>query len=326
MEKVITLRVDPGCVGQRLDVFLAAHVVGLTRSQAKRLVSTGRVASSGRPLKPAAAVGQRQEIVVRLPEPRPSTLVPEPLPLDILYEDDDIVVINKCAGMVVHPAAGNRSGTLVHALLAHCRSLSGIGGEQKPGIVHRLDKGTSGVIVAAKNDAAHLSLTRQFAAREVTKVYRALVSGELALATGTFDAPLGRARGDRKKFSSRTRKGRSALTRWRVRERLGKMLTWVEVELHTGRTHQIRVHFSEAGHPLVGDVTYGARRWANRLTPETLRAVVMDFGRPALHAERLGFRHPRTGVALEFRAPLPADLRELLKRCHVSEGNVDVYR
>jgi 23S rRNA pseudouridine1911/1915/1917 synthase len=221
-------------------------------------------------------------------------------------------VINKSVDMVVHPAPGNFTGTLVNALLAHCKDLSGIGGELKPGIVHRLDKGTSGVMVVAKNDAAHLGLSQQFKDRTVTKIYGALVYGA-PKDRGRIDKEIGRSLGDRKKMSTETKKGRAAYTEWKVLERYGKYLSWLEVNLGTGRTHQIRVHLTDLGHPLVGDSQYG-RGGPHRVPEGLLREALEGFERPALHAWKLSFKHPRTREVLEFEAPIPNDLQELLEK------------
>ncbi len=301
-----TCVVAPDDTGKRLDVYLAERDFPLTRSVAKTLIVEGRVAVNGAKVKASHHVRAGETIDVTIPQPHAPRATPEDIPLDIIYEDADLIVVNKRASMVVHPAAGNFSGTLVNALLAHCKDLSGIGGELKPGIVHRLDKGTSGVIVAAKNDAAHVHLSQQFKDRLVTKIYGALVYGAPKALSGRIDAPIGRARTDRKKMSTHTKKGRIALTEWRVAEGFGSV-AWLEVKLGTGRTHQIRVHLADIGHPLVGDATYG-RGGAGRIARGEVRDIVAAFPRPALHAWRLGFTHPRTGAYREFIAPLPEDI------------------
>jgi 23S rRNA pseudouridine1911/1915/1917 synthase len=298
--------------GTRLDLFVAARVDGLSRSQAKRLIELGHVTVDDRIAKASHAVAAGERVRVAVPPPRAPRAAPESIPLDVLYEDRDIIVVNKPARMVVHPAPGHPAGTLVNALLAHCTDLSGIGGELRAGIVHRLDAGTSGVIIAAKNDCAHQSLAAQFKARTVEKIYGALVLGELSGERGAFDAPLGRSKGDRKRISQHTGKGRAALTEWRVLERFAGMLCWTEVRLRTGRQHQIRVHFAEAGHPLAGDPLYGGKRKLARLPEGRMRAALLALDRPALHAWRLGLDHPRTKERMRFEAPLPADLERLL--------------
>ena len=311
---------DKTHAGARLDAFVAAHVPGLTRSQAKRLIDEGLVEVCGRAAKPSHEVRQGEQIEVRVPPPSEPSAVPQKIPLDALYEDPDIIVVNKPAGLVVHPAAGHPDGTLVNALLAHCRDLSGVGGELRAGIVHRLDVGTSGAIIAAKNDAAHVSLQRQFQEHTVEKIYCALVIGPMPGEAGVFDSALGRHRNERKRISSHTRKGREALTEWRAAERFGRDLTWVEIALKTGRTHQIRAHFAEAGHPLVGDPLYGGERKLRRIADERARSLVSGLDRPALHAWKLAIDHPRTGERMRFEAPLPDDLRELLERLRGVEG------
>jgi 23S rRNA pseudouridine1911/1915/1917 synthase len=308
-----SLPVSDQDAGSRLDAFIAASIPGLTRSQVKKLIERELVRVDGKLVKPSHELASGSTVRVSIPPPVHPSAVPESIPLDILYEDADIVVVNKPAGLVVHPAAGHASGTLVNALLAHCRDLSGIGGELKPGIVHRLDVGTSGVIIAAKNDRAHLALSAQFAARTVEKVYGALVIGSMREERGSFDDPIGRSRGDRKRISSHTSKARTALTEWRVLERFGSALTWVEVTLHTGRTHQIRVHFSESGHPLAGDPLYGGERKSVRLPAGVIRDAVRGLTRPALHAWRLALNHPESGERMRFEAPLPEDIEELLE-------------
>ncbi|OGQ22037.1 MAG: hypothetical protein A3I05_08610 [Deltaproteobacteria bacterium RIFCSPLOWO2_02_FULL_44_10] len=313
--KSFTLMVEPTDDGKRLDRFLSERISTLTRSQAKRLIEEDCVTSLSSPksqLRPASLVEKGDRFQVLLSIVKPLSLTPEALHLDILYEDKDLIVVNKPAGMVVHPAVGNSTGTLVHALLAHCHDLSGIGGELKPGIVHRLDKGTSGVIIAAKNDAAHLHLSHQFSSRQVKKVYLALVYGLFRQEKGFFNASLGRSTRDRKKISSRTAKPKEALTNWEKNETYGRSLTFLSVTLHTGRTHQIRVHCAEAGHPLVGDTTYGSEHAAARIPDKKFRSLLSSLERPALHAFRLGIHHPRTEQFLEFTAPIPDDLKNLL--------------
>ena len=296
----------------RLDAFVSSSVVGLTRSRAKALIEGGFVVINGLSAKAARSVAAGDRVTVEVPPPRPPTALPEEIPLDVIYEDGDIIVVAKRAGMVVHPSAGHPGGTLVNALLAHCGDLSGVGGELRAGIVHRLDRGTSGCIVAAKNDAAHHALAAQFKARTVSKVYLALVFGSMKGESGRFEQPIGRSTGDRKRMSARTAKGRASLTEWRVVERVGRELSWLEIALRTGRTHQIRVHFAEAGHPLVGDDVYGGSKRASRLPPGDIRGVVEAFGRPALHAWKLSIDHPKSGKRMEFISPLPEDISGLL--------------
>jgi 23S rRNA pseudouridine1911/1915/1917 synthase len=308
------MKVDPSKAGVRLDVFLAGEMKRLTRARIQRLIDGGQVLLNGKGAKASHKVKKGDSVTVDVPPPVRHDVEAEDIPLNIIYEDVDIVVVNKSADMVVHPAHGNWKGTLVNALLAHCKDLSGIGGELKPGIVHRLDRGTSGVIVAAKNDGAHVGLCRQFKDRKVLKIYRALVFGSVKKDAGVIDSPIGRSVRDRKKFSAHTSKGRTARTQWSVAKRFNNDLTLLEIRLHTGRTHQIRVHFAEAGHPLVGDTVYGSKGQLKRVADPGRRKIVEEFHRPALHAAKLGFEHPGKGTWMEFEAPLPEDLEELLKR------------
>ena len=299
------VEVPPEQDGERLDTFLAAALPGHSRSQLQKLIKDGRV-SGMKGLRASTAVKAGQRFVIDLPEPEPATAVAENLPLTILYEDADVIVIDKPAGMVVHPGAGHTSGTLVNALLHHVDDLSGIGGELRPGIVHRLDRGTSGVMIAAKNDAAHQELSRQFHDREVEKEYIALVWG-LVQAGKRIDAPIGRDPNDRQKMSTRARRARNAVTRvtWALNFR-GVSLIYVAIA--TGRTHQIRVHLSSIGHPVVGDPTYGG---VHRHVADDVRAV-QRLERPFLHAARLKFTHPTDKRILEFESPLPGDLQAVI--------------
>jgi 23S rRNA pseudouridine1911/1915/1917 synthase len=303
----ISLNVPKDGEGVRLDVFLTSLLPDRSRSQIQRLIKEGDVLVDGRGAKPNQTVRAGQQIAVRAAEPVPSTLAPEPLPIAIVYEDSDIVVVDKPAGMVVHPAAGHADGTLVNALLHHVGDLSGIGGEKRPGIVHRLDRGTSGLLVVAKNDASHEALARQFRDRQVVKEYVALVWG-VVQAGRRIDAPIGRDPVDRKKMSARARRSREAVTRIVRAEHLNPSLTLVQVAIHTGRTHQIRVHLSAIGHPIVGDSLYGGVR---RRVPGDVRAV-MHLDRPFLHAARLVLAHPADGRQMEFHSELPPDLQSVL--------------
>ena len=278
-----------------------------SRSQIQRLIKEGRVLVAEREAKANQVVKTGQHISVDLPEALESRVRPEALPLPILYQDADLVVVDKPAGMVVHPAAGHESGTLVNALLHHIDDLSGIGGEKRPGIVHRLDRGTSGLMVVAKHDGAHQELARQFHDREVEKQYFGLVWGTVQ-AGRRIDLPLGRDPGDRKKMSARARRARDAVTRIVRTEHLGHALTLAVIAIQTGRTHQIRVHLSAIGHPIVGDALYGGVR---RRVPGDLRAVAR-LERPFLHAARLSFTHPVDGRRMEFTSELPEDLQRVL--------------
>ena len=292
--------------GQRLDKFLVSVLEGRSRSQVQKLIDEGRVTLDRKSPKANLALRDGDRVVVDVPPPAPSDIEAEALPLDILYQDSDLVVVNKAPGMVVHPGAGHASGTLVNALLHHVDDLSGLGGELRPGIVHRLDRGTSGVIIAAKHDAAHQELARQFHDREVEKEYIALVWGTVQ-AGRRIDASIGRDPKNRHKMSSRARHAREAVTRiTRAHHMPG--LTLCHVAIHTGRTHQIRVHLSAIGHPIVGDALYGGMR---RRTPADVRAV-QRLERPFLHAWRLAFQHPGDGRRMEFTAPLAPDLEAVL--------------
>ena len=310
------LQVEEYNAGTRLDSFLSDAQIHLTRSAAKNLILENQVKVNGKIAKPSLVLKPGDLILINLPAPIASDVLAENIPLDIVYEDEDLVVVNKPAGLVVHPAIGNPTGTLVNALLAHCKNLSGIGGELKPGIVHRLDKGTSGVMVAAKNDVTHLALSRQFARRAVEKTYLAFVYGFFKAETGKFDTAIGRAKFERKKMSSRTRKAKEALTEWKLREAFSKKVSLMEVKLHTGRTHQIRVHFAESSHALLGDVTYGGEGGSKRLPKGPWRDAAEKLDRPALHAWRLSFTHPSTKKKMKFEAKLPKDLVALQKEFH----------
>ncbi|HEX8295520.1 MAG TPA: RluA family pseudouridine synthase [Chthoniobacteraceae bacterium] len=285
-------RIESSQAGTRLDHFLASEVPALSRSRLQDLVREGHVTVNGAQVKPGAKLRAGDEISLCEPAATPSETQAQAIALDVLFEDDDLIVLNKPAGMVVHPAAGNWDGTVVNALLHHCPSLSGIGGQQRPGIVHRLDKETSGCLVAAKNDRAHQSLARQFAGREVTKLYLALVSGRLEQKSGIIEEAIGRHPVHRKRMTVVAEdRGRAAKTAWRtLGEFAGGML--VECTLHTGRTHQIRVHLKHLGHPLLGDEVYGKRG---------------RFSRQMLHAWKLGFAHPATNGRMDFQAPVPPD-------------------
>ncbi len=287
--------------GLRLDVY-AARVSGLTRARVQRLIDGGHVRVAGRTQKARYAVQAGERVEVEIPPAIPLALQPESIPLDILFEDEDILVLNKPAGLVVHPGAGRSTGTLVHALLAHCPTLPGIGGVARPGIVHRLDRDTSGVMVVAKTDAAHRSLSLQFKLRTVRKQYLAIVYGVVRDDAGRIEAAIGRREHDRKRMGIRREGGRDARTTFRVVRRLPGM-TALLLGLETGRTHQIRVHLAHIGHPVIGDQTYGGR---------TERRAHAGASRQMLHAWRLAFRHPRTQAWLACTAPVPPDFAAVL--------------
>lgn len=284
--------------GDRVDSYVAEKSAGLSRSYVQKLIAAGDIAVNGKYVRPNYRVKRGDNISISIPAPEPTDVLPEEIPLDILYEDDDVIVVNKPQGMVVHPASGNHHGTLVNALLMHCKELSGINGVMRPGIVHRIDKDTSGVIVAAKNDMAHKALSEQIRKHTTTRRYIALVEGVIKPDSGTIEGAIGRNRNDRKKMDI-VPGGKSAVTHFKVLERF-KNNTLIEARLETGRTHQIRVHLSHIGHPVVGDPVYGIRKQRYNLKGQ------------ALHAAVLGFVHPRTGQYMEFSAPLPDYFRELL--------------
>lgn len=296
---------------ERLDQFIATRIPELSRAAAHKLIETGEVSVNDTTAKPSLKLKGGDRVSVLVPPPEPVEALPEEIPLDVLYEDHDVIVINKPAGMVVHPGAGNPSGTMVNALLAHCSDLSGIGGKIRPGIVHRIDKDTSGVIIAAKNDLAHISLARQFSEHTIKRIYMALVYGSPKTDSGRIESTIGRHPVDRTRMSSSARHGRHAATRWRVVARY-EGATLIRLRLETGRTHQIRVHLSEAGHPLVGDLLYGSQGRLKTVRDPRARTLLKAMDRQALHAKTLGFVHPATGQYLEFDTELPDDLARLL--------------
>jgi 23S rRNA pseudouridine1911/1915/1917 synthase len=302
----LEFNVAPESAGLRVDRYLVDQLAEQSRSQLQRLIRDGHVRVGDRAVRPHTVVRTGEAVVVELPDPVPAQPAPEALPLKVVYEDGDLVVIDKPAGMVVHPAAGHARGTLVNALLHHVKDLSGIGGEMRPGIVHRLDRGTSGLMVVAKSDGAHRELTRQFQDREVEKEYVALVWGQVQ-AGRRIDAPIGRDPIHRKKMSARARRARTAVTRV-VWARYLQGVSLVRVAIATGRTHQIRVHLSAVGHPVVGDSLYGGVR---RRVAGPLRAV-LRLERPFLHSSRLVFSHPADRTRMEFTSPLPEDLQAVL--------------
>jgi 23S rRNA pseudouridine1911/1915/1917 synthase len=302
----IEFTVPAQCAGQRLDAFTAAGA-SLSRNAVQRLIESGDVLLNGREAAAKTKVKEGDEISVCPPPPAITDIVPQDIPLDIVYQDEDIAVINKPKGMVVHPAAGNPDGTLVNAIMFHIRDLSGIGGELRPGIVHRIDRMTSGLLVIAKNDEAHRFLSDELKTHAVSRVYYALCEGNIREDEGTVSAPIARHRTDRKRMAVDER-GRSAVTHWRVLERFGDV-TFLRVELETGRTHQIRVHMSHIKHPLVGDEVYG--RGKNKLGIEG----------QALHAGELSLTHPRTRERMTFYAPLPEEFQSALEKLRRMTAN-----
>lgn len=308
--------------GLRLDVTIARHIPDCSRSRAAILIRQAHVSVQGESRKPGYRVLGGDMIRVALPPPETLSLEPENIPLEILYEDEDLIVVNKPPGMVVHPAPGHFSGTLVNALLYHHPFLEGIGGECRPGIVHRLDKDTSGALVVAKNDRTHQHLSSQFKSRRIRKTYLALVWGAPDEASGRITLPIGRHPVERKRMAVNSRRGRPAETRWRVRERF-RGLTLLEVDLKTGRTHQIRVHCAAMRHPIVGEPVYCKPAGRNRRLPEgakQLAGIVKGVSRQMLHAWRLGFTHPDSGTFMSFEAPLAPDMRQLVEAVRQAAG------
>ncbi|HWD93990.1 MAG TPA: RluA family pseudouridine synthase [Verrucomicrobiae bacterium] len=302
------LTIDKTLLSGRLDTYLRGKFPAASRGAIQRLIEEGHILVNGKQVKPTHTPRAGEQVQVHWPEAKPAEAQPEDIPLEILFEDDVLLVLNKAAGLVVHPAAGHEEHTLVNALLHHCEGeLSGIGGVARPGIVHRLDKETSGCLVVAKNDETHVALSSQFASRKVEKMYRAIVCGEMERDKGEIRAAIARHPSHRKRMAVSDDTGREARTSYRVLERL-RATTWVEVALHTGRTHQIRVHFQFLGFPLVGDLTYGQRQ--NRRLEEL---VGFTAPRVMLHAFQLAFIHPRTGKRVSFEAPVPKDFEDMLK-------------
>ena len=297
----LTLAVPPEDAGGRIDAWLAGRQESLTRSAAARLLEEGQVTCEGKPLPKNYRLRGGEAVQLTLPEPEETELIAQDIPLDVVYEDEDVIVINKPKGLVVHPAPGHADGTLVNALLHHCGdSLSGIGGEKRPGIVHRIDRDTSGLIIAAKNDFAHQRLSAQLADHSLARTYECIVTGNLWEDSGTVDAPIGRDKRDRKKMAV-VSDGRRAVTHWEVIARYPGF-THLRCRLETGRTHQIRVHMAYLGHPILGDTVYGARK------------PVPGLRGQCLHAVGLRFLHPRTGEAVELSCPLPEEFRRQLRK------------
>jgi 23S rRNA pseudouridine1911/1915/1917 synthase len=314
-DHVFTTIAEPAARGQRLDRFLADAIGTLSRSRVKALIEQGHLRRDGALLnEPSDPVRPGATYQLGLPPPAPASPQPQAIPFPILYEDRDLIVLDKPPGLVVHPAPGNEDGTLVNALLAHCGdSLTGIGGERRPGIVHRLDKDTSGVMVAAKTQLANAALTNAFAARDIDRAYLALVWGLLSPLTGEIQGAIGRDRRDRKRMAVVGHNGKPALTRYRTLNTWQTAAALLECRLATGRTHQIRVHLASEGNPVVGDPLYLRRMPAvARMLPEPVRRRLLDFPRQALHAARLGFVHPRTNERLEFASEPPADMAQLI--------------
>src|SRR5688572_17798139 len=305
----LTFKIGPDDVGMRLDAFLASQIKGWSRARLQRVIDAEDVLVNGKPSKPSYRLREHDELEVELTSPAITSFTPEPIPIEIVHEDDTLIVVNKPAGLVVHPAAGIHSGTLANALAFHFQQLSRQGGTIRPGIVHRLDKDTSGLLVAAKTESAHEKLADQFRAREVFKSYVALVHGVVEHDSGRIDQPIARDPRNRTRMAV-IRAGRGALSLYKARRRYNRF-TLLDVELKTGRTHQIRVHLAWLKHPVVGDEVYGAGR-DNTVQDPKLKAQIRKLGRHFLHAEQLGFRHPDTGKPMKFKAALPDKLGELV--------------
>lgn len=323
MDIIHKIEIPSETSGQRLDLYLSGiNELSLSRSQIQRLLKEGSITVNGRRVKPNHRIQPGEEIVVAIPPLQPLEVIPQDIPLDIYYEDESVIVINKPPGMVVHPAAGNWSGTIVNALLFHCKNLSGIGGKIRPGVVHRLDKDTSGLLVFAKDDNAHKELSRQIKERLMKRRYLAIVLGDME-GSGSIKMSIGRALTDRKRMSVRTKRAKEAVTHYKVLDRFDRC-TLVEVTLETGRTHQIRVHFSHIKHPVLGDTVYGVSQLRTQDSPASLRSTgsYVETGlaglrtlvkRQMLHAEILGFLHPKTDEYLEFSCPIPQDMENVLQ-------------
>jgi 23S rRNA pseudouridine1911/1915/1917 synthase len=313
-DRVINLNVGNADAGRRFDLFLSSALKDCSRSRAVQLIRSGLVTVGGEHKKPGYRLQAGERVTGSLPAPIPTATLPEPIPLDILFEDAHLLVLNKRPGMVVHPAPGHATGTLVNALLHHCRDLSGIGGELRPGIVHRLDKETSGVMVVAKDESALNHLAAQFKGRTIGKTYLALVRGQVREDGGEILLPIGRHQVHRKKMSVRSRRGRTAHTLWKVRQRYSGA-TLLEVSLKTGRTHQIRVHCASIGHPILGDTVYGGRRGKNTPILKDMEGNALSLPRrQMLHAWRLSFNHPASEERMTVESPPPEDMAEVMER------------
>ncbi len=298
---------------ERLDAYVSECLPDISRSQLKKLIDTGFISVNGHTAKASTKLRGGEILDITLPAPEPTEALPEDIPIHILYEDQDVVVIDKAAGMVVHPAAGHSGGTLVNALLHHCDDLAGIGGELRPGIVHRIDKDTSGAIVVTKNDQAHQHLAEQFKEHSVNRRYVALVHGHPGKSSGVIDQPIGRHPTQRKKMSGKSTKGKRAVTHWKVLKQYNvNPLSLVEFRLETGRTHQIRVHFAEINCPLVADPLYGNRSRLLAIKDSELRKLIDRLPGQALHARSLGFIHPTSGKYLEFFSEIPDTLQDII--------------
>lgn len=300
--------VEAGNAGQRLDRFLAERELGLTRNALQQLIEEGYALCNGQPAAKSRKLKERDRLLLTVPDAKPATAVAQDIPLDVVYEDEHLLVVNKPKGMVVHPAPGNPDGTLVNALLYHCKgSLSGIGGELRPGIVHRIDKDTSGLLVVAKDDETHRALSEKMSRHDILREYHAVVYGNLKEDSGFVEASIGRDKNDRKKMAVTDQNAKYAYTEWRVLERFGNF-TYIACRLKTGRTHQIRVHMASIGHPLAGDPVYGPR------------SCITELHGQCLHAKMLGFEHPATGQWMEFDSDLPPYFEKYLQKLRKGRG------
>lgn len=304
----ITFTIGKIDAGERLDIYLSHNENSFSRSQIKRIIAEGNVRVNNSRVKSGYRLKEGDHVILIKEEPKGYDVIPENIPLTIIYEDASIIVLDKPSGMVVHPAAGNYHGTIVNALLFHCKDLSGVGGVLRPGIVHRLDKQTSGLLIVAKSDSAHQGLSKQFKNHMVKKVYKALVHGNIKDESGVIELPVGRHPTNRKKMSTKSKRGKMAITRWKVIERYG-IATLLDVEIETGRTHQIRVHLNTIGYPVIGDALYGnSKKRTSEIKNDVQRSTLKRIKRQALHASRIGFNHPFDDRYLEFSSPLPDDM------------------
>lgn len=312
--RTISFSAEAADTDTRIDLYLSSNLKELTRSRIQSLIKEGNIKVNNSPVKTSYRLKAGDKIALSIPPSSPYLLNPEPLDLSIIYEDPSIIVLDKPPGLVIHPAPGHQSGTLVHGLLHHCNDLSGIGGILRPGIVHRLDKDTSGLLVVAKNDSAHNFLSSQFKDSKVSKKYIALVHGIPKNSEGTIDLPISRHPIKRKEMAVSSAKGKNALTKWKIQETLGNKFTLLSVTIRTGRTHQIRVHMSHMGHPVVGDPVYGFKSAWWRKNTSYSREIPDSIKRQMLHSEYLGFLHPDTKEYVEFRSPVPQDMNRVIEK------------
>ncbi len=315
-EREYSFLVDDEEAGERLDAWLSSRIPELSRSRIQKAVKAGEVLVDEKPAKKVSTrLEGGEKVILRFDPPQPPGAAPEDIPIDIVYEDESLLVVNKAAGMVVHPAPGNRTGTLVNALLHHCRDLSGVGGVLRPGIVHRLDGGTSGLLVVAKDDQTHIALSRQLTERTVKRIYFSIIHGSMPEGRGVIDLPVGRSKHDRKKMGVLSSGGRQAITSYYVLDTFGP-LQYIKLSLGTGRTHQIRVHLAHMGHPVLGDPVYGGRKirkgMLDKVELDLVRKTLSMIERQALHAGALSFLHPKLEKEMRFEAPVPHDMESVL--------------